>query len=154
MNLFFSKIQWSSQQWNIPYFLKRRTTWNDLQQVRIDLKRPTKSKKRFGTTGNGLKQPRVSKKDMKRPTVSKKRPETTCKKQILTSWNPSTWKIINWRAPMSQTNNRSIPCLQYFVSSVHICEITAGRKITANIRTKRSEAKKYWITVWLASSLL
>ena len=44
---------------------------------------------------------------------------------------------------MSQTNNRSIPCLQYFVSSVHICEITAGRKITANIRTKRSEAKKY-----------
>ena len=62
MNLFFSKMQWSSQQWNIPYFLKRRTTWNDLQQVRIDLKRPTKSKKRFGTTGNGLKQPRVSKK--------------------------------------------------------------------------------------------
>ena len=37
-------------------------TWNDLQQVRIDLKRPTKSKKRFETTGNGLKQPRVSKK--------------------------------------------------------------------------------------------
>ena len=38
---------------------------------------------------------------------------------------------------MSQTNNRSIPCLQYFVSSVHICEITAGRKISEQNEVKQ-----------------
>ena len=93
---------------------EQETTWNDLQQARNDLKRQT--------MWNNLEQARN---DLKRPTVSKKQLETTynkqemtCKEQILTSGNSSTWKTINWRAPMSQRSKRSITCWQYFKSSV------------------------------------
>ena len=55
---------WKTNRYKKPSFLKRGTTWNNLERARND---------------------------MKLPTVSKKRPETTCKEQILTSWNPSTW---------------------------------------------------------------
>ena len=110
------------------------TTRNDLQQAKNDLKRTTTSKKRPEMTynkqemtwndkqWNNLEQARN---DLKRPTVSKKQLETTynkqemtCKEQILTSGNSSTWKTINWRAPMSQRSKRSITCWQYFKSSV------------------------------------
>ena len=74
------------------YLLKSGTTWNDLQQARDDLKRPTTSKKRPETTWSNLKWARN---DMKRPTMSKKRTETTCKEQFL-------------------------QYLQYFVSFVHL----------------------------------
>ena len=107
----------TEKQFDCMYLLKYGMTWNDLQQARNDLKRPTASKKRTETTWNNLERARN---DMIRPTTSKEQSETTCKEQILTSWNPSTWKLINWRAPLSQRSYRSILCLQYFVSSVHM----------------------------------
>ena len=127
---------------------EQETTWNNLERVRNDLKRPTTSKKRPETTynkqemtwddlqraRNNLKRPGTtySKKettwshllwarnDLKRSTSSKWQHEKTCREQILTSWSPSIWKIINWRASMSQRSGRSFPWLQYFVSCVHM----------------------------------
>ena len=45
---------------------------------------------------------------------------------------------------MSQRSNRSIPCLQYFVSPVHMGN-DGRHKNQANARTKQSEAKKHKI---------
>ena len=96
-----------------------KTTWNNLKWPTTSKKPHTMRKNLLETTyneqetkWNNLEQPRVRKNNMKWPTTSKEQPEMTCKEQILTSWNPSTWKIINWRAPMSQRSNRSIWCLQ------------------------------------------
>ena len=104
---------------------------------------------------NDLEQPRVRKKQhetlkffKKQPTVSKKQPETTCKEQILTSWSSSTWKIINWRAPMSQRINRSIPCLQYFVSSVHM-QNNGRQKIQSKWQNQMKESKITWFNFFV-----
>ena len=44
---------------------------------------------------------------------------------------------------MSQRSIRSIPCLQYFESFAHMRneEMVTGRKIKANVKTKRIEMK-------------
>ena len=72
------------------------TTWSNLPRARKDLKQPTTSKKQLKTIYNNLK----------RPTTSKKRSTTTCNEQILTSLNPFTSKIINWRASVSQRRHQ------------------------------------------------
>ena len=118
---------------------EQEMTWNDLPRAR-----------------NDLKQSRAS---MKRPTVTQKRPETTHNKQkttwndlneqILALLNPSTWKIINWRARMSQ---KAIDQFRVYNISYHLCisNIMADRKIKPNVRTKQSEEKKHWIITWRA----
>ena len=117
------------------YLLKHGTTWN--------LKQPTRSKKQSETTWNNLQQARNN---LKRPTMSKwleatyNKQEMTWKEQILKSWNPSTWKIINWRAAMSERSNRLIPCLQYFVSSLHMQnECREKNQSKCQNKTKRKE---------------
>ena len=49
---------------------KQEATWNNLQRARHDVKQ----------------------------SETKKQPTMTCNKQVLTSWNHSTWKIIDCRA--------------------------------------------------------
>ena len=116
-----------------------KTTWNDLQRERNDLKRPTTSKKRPETTYD---KHGITWNDLKRP-------ETTCNKQG-TTWNDfkrtysnfmePLWKVINWKPQMSQKGNRSIPCLQYFVSFVHMQDDNRQKnQIKCQNQTKQSK---------------
>ena len=126
---------------------RHETTLTDLQRARNELKRPTTSKKRPETTWNYLEWVRN---DLKRPIASKKWPQTNCKEQILTSWKLSTWKIIKWRAPLSQRSNISVPCLQYFVFAI-FCIICAYRKWWQTEKSKPMSVqnKAKWKNIWL-----
>ena len=95
---------------------------------------------KHGTTWNDLQRARN---DLKQSTASKKRPA----KNILTSQNPPFSKIINWRAPVSQ---RWIPCVQYFVLSVHTWN-NARQKNQNKCHKTKANQKKHWMITWLAS---
>ena len=71
---------------------KQETTLNDLERPRATKKRHETTYPKQETTWNNLQQAK---------NILKK-------EQMLTSWIPSTWKIINWRDPMSQRSNISI----------------------------------------------
>ena len=121
--------------------LKRpETTWNVLQRPKNDLKRPEKTYNEQEMTWNHLKQPIASNKQPEMTFLTNKQPKMTCKEQILISSNSFTWKIIKWRAPMSQRSNRSIPCLPYCVSPVHIRNVDRQKNQNkCQYKTKQSK---------------
>ena len=146
----------TSKKWLETTYNEQETTWNDLQQARNDLKWPTTSKKQPKMTWDNLQQERN---DMKWPTVSKKRPETIYRKQV-TTWKDLQGTDSNFMEPLNLKNNQlegsNVTKKRYIISVVAIFCIMCAyeRKINANVRTKRSKAKKHWIITWLASSLV
>ena len=110
-NLKWPETNYTSMNQPETAHIKHERTWNNTTS-KIYLNWATSSKKQPERTWNnlewainGMKRPIVSEKQPKQPTTSKEQPETTCKEQLLTSWKPSTWKIIHWSAPLSQRNN-------------------------------------------------